>query len=725
MQHITKHTAFVLVLIAIASFSKAQTTADTTSKLTTEKSLQTVTVTSKKPFIVLTAEKTTLNVAQSPIAAGSNVYEIIKKAPGVAEQSDALSYKGKSTKVLINGRPANLSGEDLKNMLSSMPGSNVEKVELISNPSAKYDAQGGAVINIILQKNKAYGTNYVLTTGIGTGKYIKTNEGIDINHRAKDINIYGGYSFNHNMQYIDNSSTRFLTNGTIAATEYDERARNNNTYKIGLDYDLNKRSSIGFVINGFLNYRDRDVNNASVLHYNNNLTDSTAKVFTKGVARTSGPLVNAYYKTTFDSTGKELTLNADYMNYNKKWDDNFTNKFYDAKGDEYLNPTYISNNSPAVINVYSFTADYVQPTKKGKWEAGIKTSYTVTDNNVLWQNNIGSGWLTDAGKTNHFIYKELVNAGYLNYSTNIKKWSIQAGLRAELTNTTGNSVTLDQTDKQSYLDLFPNIGVQYNKNDNNQFGFNYRKSINRYGFSYVNPFIIYQNQYAYSKGNPDLQPELSHSFELSYTFKQAYSLSFDYIHGTRTLGETYLQGANNTTISSYGNYRSSDIAYASLSVYQPLTKYWVISVNPMVGFMKLNNSSAIATNTDTKNVLITQVNWMNNFVFAKKWNAELTMMYLSPFQYGSYKTQTLFSTDFGISKSIMKSKASLKLAVSDIFNTLVYNKEVNYAGVITSLDQKQESRYVNLVFRYKFGNKNVKAKSQRASKVSDIQNRLN
>ena len=367
----------------------------------------------------------------------------------------------------------------------------------------------------------------------------------------------------------------------------------------------------------------------------------------------------------------------------------------------------------------------MQPTKKGKWEAGLKTSYTVTDNNVFWQNNTGSGWVKDEGKTNHFIYKELVNAGYVNYSTTIKKWSIQTGLRAEFTNTTGNSVTLNQVDKKSYVDLFPNIAVEFNKDENNQIGFNYRKSINRYGFNYVNPFIIYQNQYAYSKGNPDIEPELSHSFELSYTFRQAYSLSLNYVHGTRTLGEIYLQGPNNSTISSYGNYNSSDIVYTSLSVYQPLTKFWVVSINPMLGFMKLNNSSAVAAGTDNKNTLITQINWMNSFVFAKTWGAELSMMYLSPFQYGSYKTKTLFSTDLGFSKNIMKNKASLKLAVTDIFNTLVYNKEVNYGGVMTSLDQKQESRFINLVFRYKFGNKNVKARSQRTSKVSDIQNRVN
>ena len=726
MQNIIKTSAIIAVSIFCFYCAKAQTVKDTAkTQLLTEKELKTVTVSSAKAFIVLSAGKTTLNVAQSPVAAGSNVYDIIRKAPGITEQNDALSYKSKSTKILINGRSVNVSGEDLKQMLSSMPGSNVDKVELLSNPSSKYDAEGGAVINIILKKNKAFGTNYTLNSGVGAGKYLKTNTGLDFNHRKKDINIYGGCSFNHSRQYSTNTTLRSLNNGNINAAAYEERDRNNNNYKLGIDYDLSKRSTIGFFANGFLNNRNTDMKNASVLHYNSNTVDSMTKVFTNGHSKMSGPMVNIYYKTKLDSTGKELTLNADYMHYTKKWRDNFTNKFYDAKGDEYTTPTYIINNSPSGINVYSFTADYIQPAKKGKWEAGIKSSYTSTDNNVLWQNNSGNGWITDEGKTNHFIYKEYVNAVYVNYGEEIKKWDLQTGLRAELTNTIGNSVTLHQVDKKSYLNLFPNVDVQFNKNENNQFDFNYRKSIHRYGFNYVNPFIIYQNQYAYSKGNPQIVPEISDNFELSYTYKQAYSFSVNYSHGKKTLGEIYLQGDNNTTISSYGNYNSSDIIYVSLSAYQPVTKHWITSINPMAGYMMLNNTSALAVATTNENILITQLNWMNDFTFKKNWSAEFSVMYISPFQYGSYKTKTFFTADMGVNKNIFKNKGSISLSVSDIFNSLVYNKEVNYGGVIAAVNQKEESRFINMALKYKFGNSNVKAKTQRSSKLKDIQSRIN
>lgn len=726
MQKSTKHSLFLFFLVLTGFVSRAQnaTPKDTASKLMANKDLQGITVSSKKPFVVISADKTTLNVAQSAIAAGSNVYDIIKKAPGIAEQGDALLLKGKSVKVLINGRPSNLSGEDLKNYLSSMPGTTVEKVELLPNPSSRYDAQGGSVINIVLAKSKTLGTNYTATIGAGTGKFIKANTGLDVNHRSKKINIYGSYNFVHSREYSSGNSTRYLADGSISSAEYGERDRNSNNYRVGLDYEISKRSTAGFLLNGYFNSRKREADNTALLHHNNNPEDSLSKVHTNSKVYLNGPTVNLFYKTKLDSKGRELALNADYMNFHKTWDDAFTNRYFNGKGLEYIQPSFISNSSPSNINVYAFTADYVQPSKKGKWEAGIKSSYTIADNAVNWQTNTGSGWVNDEGKTNRFIYKEWVNAGYLNYGTIIRKWDIQAGLRAELTHTSGNSVTLQQLHNNDYLNLFPNLSVQFNKNDNNQFGFSYRKSIYRYGFSYVNPFIVYQNRYAYSKGNPFIKPELSDNLELSYTFKQAYSVSLNYTHGRRSLGEVYLQGDSNVTISSYGNYKSSDIVYISLSANQPIGKHWTTSINPMAGYMTLNSSSDAITATANKNVLVTQVNWMNSFTFKKGWNAEMSLMYLSPFQYGSYKTKTLFSTDLGVSKTLLKGKGSLKLAVSDIFNTLAYNKDVDYAGVITTVRQKEESRFVNMVFRYKFGNSNVKGRTQRTSKLSDIQGRI-
>ncbi len=689
-----------------------------------KKYLDAVSINAKKPFIVMGTNKIILNVAQSPIAAGGNAYEVLLRAPGVLEQSDVLNFRGKSVNILINGRPTNLTGEDLKTMLTNMQANNIDRVEILPNPSARYDAQGGSVINIVLNKNKSYGTNYVLTTTVGTGIFLRGSTGLDFNNRNKKINIYGGYTYANNRQYFINASTRYLGNANLSSYEYDQRVRNNHSYKLGLDYDINKKSTIGFLINGYKNHRDRTVENAATLHFNGNNKDSVATVNTVGKAVVTNPSLNLFYKTTLDTAGKELTINADYIDYNKAWSDNFVNNFYDENGRPYLLPTLLRDNSPAKINVYSFTIDLVLPTKKAKWEMGLKTNYTTTDNDVLWENNFGTRWVTDKNKTNHFIYKENVNAGYVNYLRTIKKYNLDAGLRIEQTNNTGNSITANQVNKNSYTSWFPTVGLEYAKNEKNTIGFNYRKSIVRFGFDYVNPFIIYQNQYAYSQGNPAILPQINHAFELSYLYKQTYSLSLAYVHGVKSLGEVYLQAPNNVTVSTYGNFKSNDVFYLSGYGSKKLFKKWTVTLNPSVGYISQNNASNKIALGNNKKIVLTQLNWQNSFSFKKGITAELNFVYLGPYQYGSYTTKIFFNSSVGISKPIFKNKVTAKLGVTDIFNTLNSNRNLDYDGIKTTMQYKAESRFVNLTLRYKFGNKNVKAKARNQSKTTDVQNRI-
>ncbi len=688
------------------------------------KNLKTVTVSAaKKPFITMGANKITLNVAQSAIAAGGNAYDVLKNAPGIMEQNDALNFRGKSINVLINGRPSNLSGEELKNMLTNMQASGIEKIEILPNPSAKYDATGGSVVNIVLAKNKLFGTNYVLTTTIGTGKNLRGSTGLDINHRAKSINVFGGYNFRHEQQYLNTNSTRYLTTGTITADEYDIRERNNHAYKLGVDYDINKHSSFGGLINGSVNYRNRDVANTSVLHYTGNTSDSASKVFTNGKAIFKNPSVNLYYKTTLDTTGKELTINADYLNYNKTWYNDFTNRYYDSKGIEYTIPDYLKDNSPADINVYALTVDYVMPTKKARWEAGLKTNYTVTDNDVVWQKNDGLGWLIDAGKTNHFIYKENVNAAYLNYIQTIKKWDLQAGLRVEQTNTVGISVTANKINKNSYVDFFPFIEVAYKKNANNELGFSYRKSIQRFGFDYVNPFIIYQNQYAYNSGNPNLQPQINHQFAISYSLKQSMLLGIEYTHAIKSLGISFY-AQNNITISSYDNFKGSDIGYVYFNYSKKFFSLWQMNAYIYSGYFNYNvNTATYSQQQNNKPFYGCQLS--NNLTFKKGFSAECTISYRSSLVSGIFEMNPYFFTNVGVNKSLFKNKFNLKLSVSDIFNTQEINSFTNYQGVIIKSNSKSESRFLNVTTKYNFGNKNIRAKREKQSKLNDIKNRIN
>jgi hypothetical protein len=690
-----------------------------------EKTLAAVEVASVKPYISQTADKITMNVAASPTAAGSNAYDILLGAPGVIEQNNSLQFRGRSVLVLLDGRQTNLSGDDLKNYLSAMPANGIDKIEVLANPSSKYDAQGGSVINIRLAKNKNFGTNGTLTAGIGAGKFGRYNGGISLNHRYKKVNIYGSYDIQYNKQYYDNHSSRIISQDFhIVEDEYDIRTRNNHSAKIGMDLDLTKNTSMGFLAKGLLNNRDRMVENRSVMDRLSNAADSFSLVNSKGNARFISPSVNVYFRSKLDSSGKEISVNADHFGYDKNWNDEFATRYYNPKGEQHSSPYYLRDHSPANNTVSSLSLDYVQPGKKGKWEAGLKSTFTKTDNDVAWEYFDNADWKTDSGKTNRFIYRENINAAYVNLSKQVNKYSLQLGLRAEQTISQGQSPTLGQRSKKDYINLFPNVAMQYSLSPMQQFGFTYRKAIQRFGFDVVNPFVIYQSQYSYSQGNPNIKPMILHTLGFSHTWKYQLFSNLSYTYIKDALSPIYRQDdITNSIISSYDNLNTGNLFNATVTWMKSIAKGKWVTTNTAGGIYARYKSSA--GKLQVQNAKVTYYYSTNNtFRLKKGWSAELTGFYYSPLASGVFEQKSLYSMNAGVAKEILKKKGNLKLAIRDIFNTQAVRYEVNYQNVNTFYRNKPESRFVNLVFTYKLGNMNVKASKVRKTGIEEERGRM-
>lgn len=680
----------------------------------TEAQKKDVVVNSKVPFIQQTPDKISLNIASSPIAAGGNVYDAILRTPGMAEQNGELNFRMQgSVEVLINGRPSTLPADHIKDVLLNMQASRVEKIEVLPNPSAKYNGTAGTIVNIILIKNQDYGTNYTFTGGIGTGKYLTGNTGLDFNYRNQYMNVYGGYNFEHNKQYYKDVTNSILKNYSITSDETATRSRKNNTYNLGTDFYLNKQSTIGFMINGYYNLRARNVSDNSVLRINK--TDSSSSVITSGKAKFSSPAVNVYYQTKFDSLGNSLSINLDYFNYNQHWTDNFITTYFDD-----IPPTYMRDQSPSNNNVYAVSADFTHPTKKTTWEFGIRSSYTKTDNNILWQNLTNDEWVTDIKKTNYFIYKENINAAYINYSRQIKKVRLQLGLRAEQTNTTGNLITTKDKRDNHYFNLFPTVNLMYMRNQKNIFSLAYKGSIYRFDYNYVNPFIVYQNQYTYSQGNPDIQPMLFNKISLNYIYNQILSVNLGYTHVKHMISLEYMQGENNTLIQTYGNLNYGNYYTLNITLQKQLG-IWQAVLSGLGGYAHYVNSKAASL---INNSFMGRLQWQNNFNFKGGWSIEENSAYSAPIASGSAKIGALFNTGIGVSKTLWKGDGSIKLSVSDVFNTAKPDIRYKNVGIITNTDINNETRFVNLTFKYKFGNKHVKDKKARKSGVSDLLNRM-
>ena len=702
------------------------TTAAPVALVSDQKLLAGVTVTATKAFIEQRADKLVMNVAASPIAAGGTAADVLSRAPGVLEQNGGYVLRGKRVAVLLDGKYTNLSGDELKNMLSAMPASTLAQVEIIANPSAKYDAAGGAVINIVSTKSKKLGTNGVATTGVGQGTYGRYNAGLSLNHRTAKLNVYGGLDRLSNQVTATTRATRAV-GGETAIEEFGQevRANRNNTGRLGLDYTISKNASAGVLVRGMWNERTRSGSNLTQLETGNTGLTQTSIATITGRARFLSPAVNAYFKTKLDTLGKELRVNADYFGYDKAWSNRFTTRYYDATYTETGPADLLRDNSPANNSVKSVSADYSQPLYKGTLEAGLKTTFTTTDNDIRWEKATdGQPWTNDAGKTNHFIYRENINAAYGTFSRKVQKVDVRLGLRAEQTNTDGTSLTTGQTTKRSYLNFFPSVSAQYNRSEKLQLGFAYNRKIDRFRFGIVNPFVTYISQYRYAQGNPSIRPSYSHNFELTHAYNSLLTTSLSYGRHTDVLTETYDRNdVTQVVVSSYRNFRNATTLDASTTLMKPLFgKKWNTVTTLGVTYAKIDaQSGSIGLNTARPSAYL---NSNHTLTLPKGFKAEVSAQYMSPMTFGGVAFASRYSTGFGITKSVLKDAGTLTLNVSDAFNTQQNGYRVLSNGINSTNVDKAETRFVKLNFSYKVGNKNVKGSQRRSTGIEAEKSRM-
>lgn len=390
--------------------------------------LKGVEIVKQKPLIERQIDKTVLNIENSILATGNTALEILEKAPGVSVDKDGkISLRGKQgVNIMLDGKPANLSAEQLANLLRSTEGSAIQSIELITNPSARYDAAGNSgIINIKLKKNRNFGLNGSATIGTGYGEYAKANGGLNMNYRNKKFNIYGNgsYGFNKRFQELD----IMRVNGTTADPTYFNQTsrkivkRTNRNYKAGMDYFLNDNHTLGFLVNG---YHGNGPNTFDVLTLIGNapsVTDSSVVARNTTASKYTGITYNLNYRGVLDTLGQEISMDADYSRYTEAQETVFNNSYKNNLGQP-LKPDYIFRNaSPSIVKIYGAKIDYVLPlTKDDKLEFGAKTSLVKTDNNFIFENFSKGSWQNDGSRSNRFIYDENINAAYANLKKNLR-----------------------------------------------------------------------------------------------------------------------------------------------------------------------------------------------------------------------------------------------------------------------------------------------------------------
>ena len=699
-----------------------------------DKDLKDVTVTSKKPFIERKLDKTIVNVDASLTNAGITAMDVLEKSPGVTVDKDGnISLKGKQgVMIMVDGKQTYLTPQDLANLLRSMPSGNFDQIEIMTNPSAKYDAAGNSgIINIKTKKNKQKGFNGSINLGYGQGFYSRTNNSLNLNYRNNKFNVFSTLSINQRNSFQQLDINRIYKNPdqTINAI-FDQNARmkrnnSNNIGKIGVDYYANKKTTVGVVFTGFINTESQNGLNTSYLKNKIGIVDSVAvsTSIEDGTWKNKG--VNLNLRHQFDSTGREFTMDVDLVNYNSTKNQPFNNVTYLPDG-SITNSNKLIGELPSVINIYSAKADYTHPLKKGyKIESGIKASFVNTDNTAGYFNIINNIKLPDFEKTNRFKYKENINAVYINASKELKKWSFQAGLRLENTNYSGNQYgnpqRPDSSFEKSYVGLFPTMFTSYNANAKNQFTFSYGRRINRPAYEDLNPFMFYLDKYTYGEGNPFLRPSYANVLEISHTFNEWLTTTVNYSHTKDLFSETF-EPRGFATVVKQGNFASADNASISVSAQKKVTKFWTAIVYAEANYKQFNGL-VYGNNGKTLgyNYLI---NINNQFKFNKGWSAELSGFYRTKGIEGQITINPLSQVNAGVQKEILNKKGAIKLNIGDAFYSMIQNGKIDILNTDASFHQYGDSRVISLNFTYRFGKPINGTQKRKTGGAGDEQNRV-
>ncbi|WP_259067936.1 TonB-dependent receptor domain-containing protein [Mucilaginibacter sp. X4EP1] len=680
-------------------------------------SLNTVVITASKPLIEHKTDMTVMNIANSVLATGNNALEILARAPGVTlDQDDNIRLRGKKgVTVMINGKLTYLSSAQLATLLKSTDGTTIQSIEIITNPSAKYDASGSSgIINIRLKKSNQSGTNGSFITGVGYGNSWKDNQTLSLNHKDGDLNVYG--SFSH---YDGKYDHHLLINRTVAdslggKTYFNQVSSSpatihNNSYRVGADYDITSTNTAGFMVNGYFDKVYEDDASLTNIGSSPGELDSYLNTLSRINNSYDNFAVNLNDRLKLDTLGQSLAVDLDYSRFNNGQDAYHHTYYYEAEGSTMIPPAFLLQQSPSVIIIHTAKADYTLPLNKTlKFETGVKYSDVKTDNNLAAQQQVNGSYLNDSTLTNHFIYTEKIGAGYVNLSKSFKNTSVEIGLRGEYTSSTGDLVTDNDVVKRHYFDLFPSLFVNHTLNDKNEVGFSFSRRIDRPDYDDLNPFVYYLDQYTYSKGNPFLNPQYTNSFELSYTYNKTINASFSYSHTSDLMTTVLLTDPlSEATYQTKINLQAENAYTINVNAPFTLTDWWNINVDAN-GFYTGFKSDTLLGASYNKGKIAYQAKLMQTFQLAKGYKAELISSYFSSLYDGIYLVSSNYSTDAGVSHSFAGNRANIKLAMSDVFNTLKDHFVTDYQVNDIAVSQKRETRITRLTFTYNFGNSKIK-----------------
>jgi len=672
--------------------------------------LQEVVITSKKKLIERKVDRLIFNVENSISASGGDAIDALKVTPSIRVQNDIISMIGKNGMgIMINDKIIQLSGDDLINYLKNLKSDDIKKIEVITSPPSKYEAQGNSgLVNIVLKSAKSNSFNGNFRNVLSQSNKTIGSTGFSLNYQKNKTTITSNINYSNGI--IEPNQEYNLTYPTYLWQEINNKTNYTNSLsgRLNIDYRLSDKTKIGTEYT-YSNSKPliKSVNKSFIYNRNTIELDSIIRNESRLDFKRNTKSINVYSITEIDTLGKKISFDFDYLNFNSNSNNNFSSNSFYPNNSLIPNSNFIANNGGLQkIDIYTTKLDFEYPTSWANFSFGSKLSFIKNESDVSFFNLTTGNSILDPSKSNIFTYNENIQAFYVSGNKKLSdKLELQLGLRAENTQTTGFSKTLNETTKNNYFKLFPTVFLSYTINEDKLLSFNYSKRIDRPSYSDLNPFRFYTTSFNFSEGNPFLNPSFSENFELSYTYKNAYSsLYVNYLeNGFDQV--TYVE-PNSIIQKVKPNNFFNQVNFGFFQSYSfKIKDYWENNSDISVFYYK--------TNSDIPNIVPSISTWsgsfntQNSFILDKnkKYKAELSFMYQLPSLAGSYELSSYYQLNIGFKANYFSNKLQISVNAIDILKS---NKQI-FTQFVNNIKQENldyaDIRRLRISLVYNFGKK--------------------
>ncbi|MCB0564035.1 MAG: TonB-dependent receptor [Phaeodactylibacter sp.] len=687
--------------------------------------LKEATVTASRTMVEIKPDRTVFNVEGTINSVGSDAISLLRKAPGVTvDNNDNINVLGRSGVLLyVDGKRLPLTGQDLTNYLQSLPAEQIDRIEIITNPGARYEAEGNAgIIDIRLKKDKNLGANGTVSTTYSQGSYDRSNINASGNYRNKALNIFATTGLADGSNYHNMNFLSFQNGLQLDEINNSRNSWQNYNYRIGADLFLSDQHTVGILAGGMQMNGDRwSVNRIEIA---NQLApaqiDSILVAFNTADDRRKNNTFNLNYQ--FDNKkGRSLNVDLDYGRYENDSRRYQPNRYYDAAEEELLTEIINSFDTPTDIDIYTFNADYEEEVWGGKLGIGSKLSRVVSDNTFLFFDVLDNRQELNNRRSNLFKYEENVFAGYINFARPLgKKWNFSAGLRAEQTDAMGNLEAFlpelqEQPVKLNYLNWFPSAGMTWQLAPKHTLALNYGRRINRPDYDILNPFNNQVSQLSSQKGNPFLRPEIVNNLELGYTLAHRYNFKLAYSRTTDQITRLIAPDEEDPRAGfiTWANLAEQTIYSFNVSAPVQVVKGWDAYFNLSASYLDNQADFGEGAVVDLQ-AFTYSIYQQHTFSLPAGFKGEISGYYSGPGVWGGvFEYESNWSLNLGLQRKFLQGRLNVRLSVNDIFYETGWDGQSTFNGLTAIGSGRWDSRRASLSLSYRFGNEKVKSRKRK------------